>query len=183
MPRVRVAILSLVAIAALAACAGSISATPGFTILPMSARPSAPATAAPVASGAAVSASAVASVAAVSAAPPGAASISLSEWKVVVPSALRSGKTTFTITNAGAAPHELLVFKSDLDPSAYPTDAAGGIKEDGAGIKLVSDGENIDPAGSQTRAIDLPPGKYLFVCNIPGHFKQGMFTAVTVAAP
>ena len=78
-------------------------------------------------------------------------------------------------------PHELLVFKSDLDPSAYPTDAAGDIKEKGAGVNLVSDGDNIDPAGSQTRSIDLAPGMYLFVCNIPGHFKQGMFTVVTVA--
>ena len=81
----------------------------------------------------------------------------------------------------GTAPHELLVFKSDLDPSAYPTDAAGSIKEEGAGVTLVSDGENIDPAGSQVRIVDLTPGTYLFVCNIPGHFKQGMFTVVTVA--
>ena len=50
-----------------------------------------------------------------------------------------------------------------------------------AGVTLVSDGDNIEPAGSQARSIDLAPGKYLFVCNIPGHFKQGMFTVVTVA--
>ena len=47
------------------------------------------------------------------------------------------------------APHELLVFKSDLDPSAFPTDAAGDIKEKGAGVILVSDGDNIDPAASR----------------------------------
>ena len=82
----------------------------------------------------------------------------------------------------GTAPHELLVFKSDLDPSAYPTDAAGDIKEEGAGVTLTSDGENIDPAGSQARTIVLVPGKYVFVCNIPGHFKQGMFAVVTVAS-
>jgi uncharacterized cupredoxin-like copper-binding protein len=34
--------------------------------------------------------------------------------------------------------------------------------------------------GTQARTIDLTPGKYLFVCNIPGHFKQGMYTVVTV---
>jgi len=80
----------------------------------------------------------------------------------------------------GVAPHELLVFKSDLEPSAYPTDAAGDIKEEGAGVKLVSDGDNIDPGGSQVREIDLVPGKYLFVCNIPGHFRQGMYSLVIV---
>ena len=74
-----------------------------------------------------------------------------------------------------------LVFKSDRAPSAYPTDAGGNIKEEGAGVALVSDGDNIDPGGSQTRTIDLAPGKYLFVCNIAGHFKLGMFSVVTVA--
>ncbi len=94
---------------------------------------------------------------------------------------IKAGKVSFTIINAGAAPHELLVFKSKLEPSAYPTNSAGSIKEEGAGITLLSDGDNIDPGGSQARTVDLRvPGKYLFVCNIPGHFKAGMFTLVTV---
>jgi uncharacterized cupredoxin-like copper-binding protein len=106
--------------------------------------------------------------------------IVLSEWKVAVASTLKAGKVTFTITNTGTVPHELLVFKSDLDEAADPTDSAGDIVEDGPGINLLSDGDNIDPGGSQTRTVDLTPGKYLFVCNIPGHFKSGMFTVVTV---
>jgi uncharacterized cupredoxin-like copper-binding protein len=106
--------------------------------------------------------------------------VSLNEWKVVVAGTIRSGKTDLTITNIGAIAHELLVFKSDRDPSAYPTDGAGNIIEEGAGVTLVSDGENIDPGGTQARTVDLAPGKYLFVCNIAGHFKAGMFTVVTV---
>jgi uncharacterized cupredoxin-like copper-binding protein len=47
-------------------------------------------------------------------------------------------------------------------------------------VSLVSDGDNIDPGGTQTRSVDLKPGKDLFVCNIPGHFKQGMYEVVTV---
>jgi uncharacterized cupredoxin-like copper-binding protein len=107
--------------------------------------------------------------------------VNLTEWKVTVDGPIKPGKTDLTITNDGTVPHELLVFQSDRDPSAYPTDAAGDIKEEGAGVTLVSDGDNIDPGGSQTRSVDLTPGKYLFVCNIPGHFKQGMFAVVTVA--
>jgi len=106
--------------------------------------------------------------------------IVLSEWKVAVASTLKAGKVTFTITNAGTVPHELLVFKSDLDEAAYPKDSAGDIVEDGPGINLLSDGDNINPGGSQSRTVDLTPGKYLFVCNITGHFKSGMFTVVTV---
>jgi uncharacterized cupredoxin-like copper-binding protein len=118
--------------------------------------------------------------AAVSASALGGQTITLSEFKVEVASTLKSGKTDFTIANKGLAPHELLVFKSDLAPAAYPTDAAGDIKEEGAGVTLVSDGENIDPGGTQARTVDLVPGNYLFVCNIAGHFKQGMSIVVTV---
>jgi uncharacterized cupredoxin-like copper-binding protein len=99
---------------------------------------------------------------------------------VIAGDTLKSGKSTFTISNFGTVPHELLIFKSNLAPTAYPHDAAGNIIEDGPGVSLVSDGENIDPSGAQTRTVDLKPGTYLFVCNIPGHFKQGMFQVVTV---
>lgn len=161
MPRLRVTILSLVIAAAAAAC-GSSGSTPSSSQ-----------------SATAPSSSPIAS-AADSASPSGGQTISLTEFKVDVVSTLKAGKTDFTITNAGVAPHELLVFKSDLAPTAYPTDAAGDIKEEGAGVTLLSDGDNIDPAGTQTRSVDLAPGTYLFVCNIAGHFKQGMFTVVTV---
>ena len=93
-----------------------------------------------------------------------------------------AGQVNFSITNIGTIQHELLVFKSDLAPSAYPVDKNGHIIEDDPGITLVSDGDNIDPGKTQTRTVDLTqPGTYLFVCNIPGHFKAGMFSVVTVA--
>jgi uncharacterized cupredoxin-like copper-binding protein len=106
--------------------------------------------------------------------------IVLTEWKVAVATTMKAGKMTFKITNGGAMVHELLVFKSDLAPAAYPTNKAGGINEEGAAIKLLSDGDNLDPGASQTRTVELTPGKYLFVCNLPGHFRAGMFTVVTV---
>jgi uncharacterized cupredoxin-like copper-binding protein len=173
MYRVRQAAVSLV-IAGLALAAAGCAASGGAPSLTFPPPASVSATAEP-------SSAPTASAVAVSASPATGATVSLTEWKVVVGGAVKSGKTDLAITNVGAAPHELLVFKSDLDPSAYPTDAAGDIKEEGAGVSLVSDGDNIDPGGTQTRTVDLAPGKYLFVCNIPGHFKQGMFTVVTVA--
>jgi len=166
MLRLRLTVL-LVAIAAVACSAGSAATAPGWTYGP---------TIAP-ASSLSPAATPVPSVAASIAA---GGPIALSEWKVVVASTAKAGTATFSISNVGTFPHELLVFKSDLAPSAYPKDAAGDIVEDGPGITLVSDGDNIDPAGSQTRTVDLVPGTYLFVCNIPGHFKAGMFTVVTV---
>jgi uncharacterized cupredoxin-like copper-binding protein len=163
-------LLALVIAAAVAACGSSASTA--------SSQPSAAATASSQPSN--DPAASPSESAAVSASPLGSQAVSLTEFKVDVASTLKSGKTDFTIANKGDVPHELLVFKSDLDPAAYPTDAAGDIKEDGAGVNLLSDGENIDPGGAQARSVDLAPGTYVFVCNIAGHFKQGMFTIVTV---
>jgi uncharacterized cupredoxin-like copper-binding protein len=105
----------------------------------------------------------------------------LSEWHIAAPTTIKAGSVILEAGNFGTIQHELLVFKSDLPPSGYPVDKNGNIIEDGPGIKLVSDGDNIDPGGTQTRTVDLTqPGTYLFVCNIPGHFKAGMFSALTV---
>lgn len=112
----------------------------------------------------------------------GATSVRLSEFKVTLASATLSvGHKTLVIVNSGSAQHELLVFRSDLSPAQYPLDDKGDIAEEGPGIVKVSDGDNIDPAKSQTREVDLTaPGAYLFVCNLPGHFKAGMYSLVTV---
>ena len=114
--------------------------------------------------------------------PSAALKVQLREFKVQLAStSLTPGHRTLEIDNVGKAQHELLVFRSDLDPSRYPLDN-GDINEEGPGISLISDGENIDPGKHQARVVDLTaPGKYLFVCNIPGHFKAGMFVSVTVA--
>ena len=90
----------------------------------------------------------------------------------------RPARSTSKAANFGTIQHELLVFKSDLAAIWLPIDQDGNIIEDGPGITLVSDGDNFDPGTTQARTVDLTqPGTYLFVCNIPGHFKAGMFSA------
>ena len=106
--------------------------------------------------------------------------ITLSEWKVSLPSTIKAGKVTFAIDNAGIAEHELIGFRSNLAPGKFPM-VKGDVNEDGNGIVQVTDGDNIAPGGAQTRTIDLTkPGTYVFMCNIPGHFQQGMYQVVTV---
>jgi uncharacterized cupredoxin-like copper-binding protein len=111
------------------------------------------------------------------------ASVDLSEFSIgASTTTLHPGTTTFTITNQGKTQHELLVFHSDLAPSAFPLDPDGSVQEDGAGLVKVSDGDNLDPGKGQTRTVDFTqPGTYYLVCNLPGHFKAGMVTKVTVS--
>jgi len=103
--------------------------------------------------------------------------------KVDVSPTFTAGKYAFTITNKGALMHELLVFKSDLAQSKYPTVSSGNVNEEGTGITKVSDGENLAVGTSQTREIDLTvPGTYLFLCNLDGHYAAGMHTQVVTVS-
>ncbi len=102
----------------------------------------------------------------------------LSEWKIAVPTTLAAGKYNFHITNVGKMEHEMLVVKTDLAPAQLPL-KNGDFNEDA--LPPMSDGPNVAPGATQDRTIDLTkPGKYLFVCNLPGHFAQHMYTYVTV---
>jgi uncharacterized cupredoxin-like copper-binding protein len=106
--------------------------------------------------------------------------VALTEFHVRAASTIAAGNVTLQIANGGTVPHELLVFRSALAPSAYPM-KDGNIDEEGPGITKVSDGDNLAPGASQTRSVDLSqPGTYLFVCNLPGHFAAGMFNVITV---
>ena len=109
--------------------------------------------------------------------------ITLSDFKIATDTTnFAPGSYTFTIKNDGPSQHELLIFRSNLQPAAFPTDASGDMQEDGAGVTKVSDGDNIDPGKTQSRTVDLSqPGTYALVCNLPGHFKAGMYTTITVA--
>jgi hypothetical protein len=73
----------------------------------------------------------------------------LSEWKIEVPTSIKAGQVNFKIVNGGSVEHALLVFKSDKDIAAYPTDDTGAIKEDEASITKTSDGANIPVGTSQ----------------------------------
>ena len=110
--------------------------------------------------------------------------LTLSEFKVTVPaSVFTAGEKTLQITNNGVMQHEILVFHPDasIDPSNLPLGSEGNINEDAPGVNKISDGDNIDPGKSQTRQLDLSqPGTYVFVCNLPGHYKMGMWTKITV---
>ena len=94
---------------------------------------------------------------------------------------LPAGTITFHITNSSAAElHEFVIIRTDLTAAQLPLDADGNVAED----QLSSPGEKGDIAAGQggDLALALPAGRYLFICNQPGHFNAGMHTVFTVTA-
>lgn len=89
-----------------------------------------------------------------------------------------AGRVTFTVQNAGTVEHEMEVFRTDLVASDIPV-RDGRIAEDVAGLEEIGEVE-ADPGHADVVTLDLSPGRYLLVCNLPGHFQNGMWTELEV---
>jgi uncharacterized cupredoxin-like copper-binding protein len=92
-----------------------------------------------------------------------------------------TGDVTFTITNKGATTHEFVVIKTDLAPEALPKDVDGGVAEGGP-IAVVDEAEDILPGTTTTLTVKVEPGRYVYICNLAGHYTGGMRGAFEVVA-
>ncbi len=115
----------------------------------------------------------------------GGIAVKLAEWSVTPDaSSAPAGEVTFNITNEGSNVHELVVFKTDLAADDLPTTEEGGatvVDEEAEGLELVDEVEDIAPGSSATLTVNLEPGNYILLCNVPGHFEQGMHATFTVS--
>ena|SRR6266566_761397 len=102
-----------------------------------------------------------------------------SKITVNVPS-VKAGKVKIGVRNVGTMEHSFEVLKTDLAPDKLPVDGASAkAKEDGK----VGEIKSIPAGKSAAVTLDLAPGKYVFICNIAGHYQLGMHTGFTVEAP
>lgn len=88
-----------------------------------------------------------------------------------------AGNVKFVFKNVGAVEHELIVIKSDAAIDSLKPAADGRVSEDD------SVGEVSETAAGATKSavIKLEAGKYLIVCNIPGHYAAGMRATLVVS--
>lgn len=92
-----------------------------------------------------------------------------------------AGDVTFDVTNDAEQPHEFVVFKTDLAEDSLPVDADGNVDEAGEGVELIDELEDIAPGDNPSLTVTLDAANYVIICNIPGHYKQGMHTTFTVS--
>ena len=102
-----------------------------------------------------------------------------SKITVNVPS-VKAGKVKIGVRNLGTMEHSFEVIKTDLAPDKLAVDGASAkANEDGK----VGEIKSIAAGKSAAVTIDLVPGKYVFICNIAGHYQLGMRTGFTVEPP
>jgi uncharacterized cupredoxin-like copper-binding protein len=113
----------------------------------------------------------------------GALHISLTEWSITgedgadIPS-VPAGEVVFETHNDGAVPHELVIIKTDTDPATFP--ASGGKVDEEAVGELIGEVEEFPGGEIETGTFGLQPGTYALICNVAGHYEQGMYAQLTV---
>ena len=91
-----------------------------------------------------------------------------------------AGQISFTATNSGPTNHEFVVFKTDLAPDKLPLVAdKSKVDEEGEGLHHIDEIGDLNVGDSKTLTVTLEPGAYVFVCNLPAHYAQGMYVAFT----
>jgi uncharacterized cupredoxin-like copper-binding protein len=92
-----------------------------------------------------------------------------------------AGKVKVNVTNKGSIEHETVAFRTDLPVDGLPlVDDKSKVDEEGQGVShLDPEAENIKPGTTKSITIDLAAGKYVFACNLPAHYGQGMRIAIT----
>ena len=113
----------------------------------------------------------------------GAVHVALEEWSIrsgagETTFAVDAGEVLLEVHNDGVVPHALSLIRTDLDPANLPI-ANGKVDEKAAG-ELVGTIEEFPGGQIQVGSFALTPGNYALVCNIPGHYQQGMYTTLVV---
>jgi uncharacterized cupredoxin-like copper-binding protein len=112
----------------------------------------------------------------------GGVGVTLADYSVSLDStSLSAGDVTFNVTNDAGQVHEFVVVQTDLAEDALPLDDGGDVDEESTEISPVDEIEDIEPGTSPSLAVTLEAGSYVALCNLPGHYEQGMHAAFTVA--
>jgi len=96
------------------------------------------------------------------------------------PDTAAAGPVTFNVTNVSKTTvHEMIVmYRADASaPLPYLNDE-NRVDEDKAGDK--GEVSELDAGKSGSLTVDLAPGKYVLICNVPGHYAAGMWATFTV---
>ena len=107
-------------------------------------------------------------------APKGTVRVALDEFEVVPkPSSVDAGQVRFEQTNPGTIDHELVVIKTDLAPDELPLRAAE-VDLKAPTLEVAARDERLRPGAKRTLRTRLRTGRYVLICNVPGHYQSGM---------
>ena len=112
--------------------------------------------------------------------------VELNEFTVTAdPDSVDAGEVEFVVDNIGEETHEFVIVQTDLDADALPAGDDGSVDEEGGGVEVVDEIEDIASGSTQELTVDMEAGSYVLFCNIVDdegdvHYAEGMHTGFTV---
>jgi len=111
----------------------------------------------------------------------GKVNVTLGIFKIDMPSTVKAGQVTFHVTNEDTSDtHEFVIFKTDLEPGNLPLDDTGNVDESAPSLTHIDEIPDMAPGDVKDLTVTLDPGKYVAICNLPGHYQAGMYAGFTV---
>jgi uncharacterized cupredoxin-like copper-binding protein len=107
------------------------------------------------------------------------AAVTERDFHIAAPAQLKAGDVALHVDNQGPDQHELIV--APLHGAALPI-RGDGYTVDEESLERSEPGvlEPGTPGADRTLTVHLTPGRYVFFCNMAGHYLGGMHTIVTV---
>jgi uncharacterized cupredoxin-like copper-binding protein len=96
------------------------------------------------------------------------------------PGTAKAGRVTFEVNNAanGNTEHEFVVLRTDMDDAHLPVHK-GVVTE--SRFNKMGEVEDLTQGSTKRLSLKLAPGRYVLICNRPGHYEMGMHTSFVVA--
>jgi uncharacterized cupredoxin-like copper-binding protein len=103
--------------------------------------------------------------------------VRLKEFKVLpAPVRAKRGVVVFSVRNVGKVAHELVVLKTKLAPGKLRVKRGRAIL-----VSRVGRVGPLKPRVSRALTLTLAAGKYVLLCNLPGHYQAGQRIGFAVA--
>jgi uncharacterized cupredoxin-like copper-binding protein len=112
--------------------------------------------------------------------------VELNEFTVSAdPDSVDAGEVKFTVENIGEETHEFVIVQTDLEADALPTGDDGSVDEEGEGVEVIDEIEDIASGSTQELTVDMEAGSYVLFCNVVDdegdvHYGEGMHTSFKV---
>jgi len=107
---------------------------------------------------------------------------------VISPGHVTTGPVSFRVANMGTLVHELVVLPLPANQTVGDRNAASNGKVDETGSLgeasnscASGPGTGLNPGSIGWVTLELSPGNYELICNLPGHYADGMYEELTVS--
>jgi uncharacterized cupredoxin-like copper-binding protein len=107
--------------------------------------------------------------------------ITLHDFKIDSSTSVSSNThVVFPVQNRAPTTHEFVIVRSDLPADQLPI-ASDGLSVDEDLFRPAGEIGEVDSGTTETLALHLAPGRYVYFCNLEGHYLGGMHGVLEVS--